>query len=275
LPPIRAEGFVLRSQPLGEADKIVTFLTREEGKLRALAKSARKSRRRFGSSLEPWSRVSVALFERESTDLARLDACDLLESAFRLQEDFDTACLLAYLSEVSDLFARDRQPEPHYFRLLESLLRALREGLARPVARRYFEVWTLRLHGLLPELSRCEDCGAALGARGLVVDVVSGGAFCPRCARPGGGRGPGEGVWGGACWPRGARPGAGRAPLKAAGAGMLEKILRCHPSELARERHDAAGLGEVGHLASSALAAFAQTRFRSERFLTSPHKAAS
>jgi DNA repair protein RecO (recombination protein O) len=253
LPPIRAEGFVLRSQTLGEADKIVTFLTREEGKIRALAKSARKSRRRFGSSLEPWSRVSVALFERESSDLARLDACDLLESAFRLQEDFDTACLLAYLSEVTDLFARDRQPEPHYYRLLESLLGALRQGLARGVARRYFEVWTLKLHGLLPELSRCEDCGAAPGARGLVVDVVSGGAFCPRCA-PGG---------------------AGRAVLKAAGAGVLEKILRSHPAHLVGGAHDPAGLGEVGHLASSALAAFAQTRFRSERFLSSPHKAAS
>jgi len=253
LPPIRAEGFVLRSQPLGEADKIVTLLTREEGKIRALAKSARKSRRRFGSALEPWSRVGVALFERESSDLARLDACDLLESAFRLQEDFDTACLLAYLSEVSDLFSRDRQPEPHYYRLLESLLRALREGLARAVARRYFEVWTLRLHGLLPELSRCEECGAALGSRGLVVDVVSGGAFCPRCARPG----------------------AGRASLKPAGAALLDRILRSHPAHLIGAPHDASGLGEVGHLASSALAAFAQTRFRSERFLAPLHQAAS
>ncbi len=252
MPPIRAEGFVLRSQPLGEADKIVTLLTREEGKLRALAKSARKSRRRFGSSLEPWSRVSVDLFERESSDLARLDACELLESAFRLQEDFDTACLLAYLSEVTDLFARDRQPEPHYFRLLESLLRALREGLARDVARRYFEVWTLRLHGLLPELGCCQECGVALGSRGMVVDVVSGGAFCARCAPAG----------------------AGRATLKAAGAAMLESILRSHPSHLVGARHDAPGLGQVGHLASSALAAFTQTRFRSERFL-SLHKAAS
>ena len=65
MPVIRTEGFVLRSYPLGEADKIVTFFSRDEGKVRAVARSARKSRRRFGSSLELWSRVSLHIFEKE------------------------------------------------------------------------------------------------------------------------------------------------------------------------------------------------------------------
>jgi DNA repair protein RecO (recombination protein O) len=245
LPLVRAEGFVLRAQPLGDADKIVTFFTREEGKIRGVAKSARRSRRRFGSSLEPWSRVSVTLFEKESAELARVDACDLLESAYRLQEDPETACLLAYLAEVTDLFARDRQSEPHFYRLLGSLIEALREGLPRHAALRYFEVWTLKLHGLLPDLGRCGRCSASLSRGSLVMEVASGLVLCRRC---------------------GAQAGSGRVTLGEKSRVALAVILRRPPGDLGEDIASSA-LSDLGRMTTAALGSFAEAPFRSSRFL--------
>ncbi|MCI0408963.1 MAG: DNA repair protein RecO [Acidobacteria bacterium] len=247
MPLLRTEGFVLRAYPLGEADKIVTFLTREEGKIRGVAKSARKSRRRFGSSLEPWSRVSLTYFEKEASELGRVDACDLLESAYRLHEDLDTAWLLAYMAEVADQFSRDRQAEPHYYRLLGSLLGALREGLPRGVALRYFEVWTLKLHGLLPDLSHCAGCEEPPGRADLIVDLASGSVLCQRCC---GAEGP------------------SRVALRHGGRTVLASILREHPSILASRKLPSAGLKEVGRLTSASLLAFVGAPFKTARFLS-------
>lgn len=254
MPLLRAEGFVLKAYPLGEADKIVTILTREEGKIRGVAKSARKSRRRFGSSLEPWSRVSLTYFEKEVSELGRLDACDLLESAYRLHEDLDTAWLLAYMAEVADLFSRDRQAEPHYYRLLGSLLGALREGLSRHAARRYFEVWTLKLHGLLPDLSRCADCEASLGREGLILDLPSGSVLCRRC---------------------GSEESPSRIALRYEGRMVLGSILREHPAVLAGKKLSSPGLDEVGRLTTAALLSFVGAPFKSARFLKVAEEAAS
>jgi len=248
---VRAEGFVLRVQPLGEADKIVTFLTREDGKLRAVARSARKSRRRFGSSLELWSRVGLTLFEKEGLDLARIDGCDLLESAYRLQEDLETAYLLAYLAEVTDLFARERQAEPHFYRLLDTLLRALREGLPRALAARYFETWTLRLHGVLPDLERCGACGAYLAAGG-VFQSASGQILCHRSLP---------------------RPTPADIVVEGAGLEILRSILRHHPGQLAGRALPSSLLVRLGRVTGAALASFAEAPFRTSRFLAVAERA--
>src|SRR5881397_987173 len=161
---------VLRSQPLGESDRIVTFLTRSVGKLRGVAKGARRSRRRFGSNLEPLSRVRLQYFEREGSDLARIEAADLLESFYRLQEDPERAAVLACMAEVADTFAREQQEDEAYFRLLHAVLRAVQGGLDLDHAARYFEIWTLRLHGVLPSLASCATCGKEFGSRGGAYD---------------------------------------------------------------------------------------------------------
>ena len=180
---------VLRSHPLGESDRIVTFLTRSAGKVRAVAKGARRSKRRFGSSLEPLSRVRLQYFEREGSDLDRIEAADLLESFYRLQEDPERGAVLACMAEVADAFAREQQEDEPYFRLLHAVLRAVRDGMDLDQAARYFEIWTLRLHGVLPSLSSCARCGNELGARGGTYDRREGGVLCRRCApgRPPGG----------------------------------------------------------------------------------------
>jgi len=109
VPLTETEAFVLRSYPLGESDRVVTLLTRSVGKVRGVAKGARRSRRRFGSNLEPLSRVRLTYFEREGADLVRIDGAELLESFYLLQEDPERAAVLACLAEVADAFAREQQ----------------------------------------------------------------------------------------------------------------------------------------------------------------------
>jgi DNA repair protein RecO (recombination protein O) len=187
--PVReSEAFVLRSGPLGESDRIVTFLTRASGKLRGVAKGARRSRRRFGANLEPLSRVRLQYAQREGTDLARIEGAELLESFYRLQEEPERAAALACLAEVADAFAREEQADEAFFRLLHAVLRAVRAGLPIDAALRYFEVWTLRLHGVLPDLARCGRCRRELPERGSFYDRREGVAVCGRC----GARGPGD-----------------------------------------------------------------------------------
>src|SRR2546427_6273375 len=237
---------VLRSQPLGESDRIVTCLTRWAGKVRAVAKGARRSKRRFGSNLEPLSRVRLLYFEREGSDLARIDAADLLESFYRLQEDPERGAVLACMAEVADAFAREQQEDEPYFRLLHAVLRAVRDGMGLDHAARYFEIWTLRLHGVLPSLSSCARCGGELGPRGGVYDRREGGGLCRSCAP---GRPPGGVVL------------PGRAVAAAA------DILRRAPEALIGREAAAHGLAPLADLAEVVFFDLTDRRFKSYEVL--------
>jgi DNA repair protein RecO (recombination protein O) len=211
MPLKSTQGFVLRSYPLGEADLILVFLTHDEGRLRGVAHAARKSRRRFGAALELLSHVRIAYFEREGRELARIDQCDLLHSYFRLQQDLRASGYLSYIAEVAEEFSREHQEEVRFYRLLEATLAALEAGLDPAWAARYFELWTLRLHGLLPDLEVCAECGSRLRAAAR----YSAAERQLRCAR---------------CAPAGA---AAEVPLAA--LAHLRALLRRPPAEAAGE----------------------------------------
>lgn len=185
--PLReSEAFVLGSRPVGEADRLVTFLTRGTGKVRGVAKGARRSRRRFGSNLELLSRVRLSYFEREGADLARIEGAELLESFYDLQGDPERGAVLACFAEVTDAFAREQQEDEAFFRLLHAVLRSVRDGLGLDWAARYFEIWTLRLHGVLPSFQSCSGCGKDLPSRGARYDRRGGGVVCGRCGQDAG-----------------------------------------------------------------------------------------
>src|SRR5882672_5990639 len=230
MPLKESEAFVLRSHPMGESDRLVTFLTRGAGKVRGVAKGARRSRRRFGSNLELLSRVRLSYFEREGADLARIEGAELLESFFTLQEDPERGAVLACLAEVADAFAREQQEDEAFFRLLHAVLRAVREGLALDPAARYFEIWTLKLHGVLPSLAACGRCGAALTARGAGYDRREGVVLCGRCGRG---------------------SGAGDPSLPGAALAAAQSILSQAPGALIEAAPPAAGLAPLAALAAA------------------------
>lgn len=177
-----SEGIVLRTRPLGEADLLVVVLTPTEGKISGAAKSARRSRRRFGGALEPMTRGRATWTEIEGRELVRLESFEISVSFAERQADLSWFYLFAYLAEVADTFARERESDPRFYRLLCAATDASNQGLAPGVVRRWFEIWTLRLQGLLPDFDACTRCGAPMLGKDLVVAVETGDVLDLACA---------------------------------------------------------------------------------------------
>ena len=121
-----SEAFVLQTYPFKEGDLIVSFLTRDLGKLRGVARRARRPKSGFGSGLERLSHVKMAYFQRENRELVNIDSCEILHSHFSLAGDFTAACALDYIAEVSEHLLPPNEPNEKYFRLLTAVLAHLR-----------------------------------------------------------------------------------------------------------------------------------------------------
>src|SRR5512146_2036600 len=144
-----SEAIVLRSYPLHEADLLVTFFTRAEGKVKGVAKSAKRSRKRFGGALEPLTAVRVYYDDREGKELARIDSCDVVESPLATTVDYPRAVALGHIAELLDELLPDREANDAIFRLTWAVLQNLRAGaIWLPLT--YFDLWMVRLVGFLP-----------------------------------------------------------------------------------------------------------------------------
>ncbi len=154
-----SETFVLRTYPLREADLIVSFFTRDLGKLRGVARRARRPKSAFGSGLERLSHVRMTYFQRENAELANLTSCELIESQFAMQSDYARSVALDFLTEVADHLLPPHEPNEKFFRLLVAVLAYLRSGGEIWAAVVYFSLWAVRLTGILPELRVSEESG--------------------------------------------------------------------------------------------------------------------
>ncbi len=169
MPSRISEALVLRTYPLKEADLVVSFLTRDRGKLRGVARRARRPKNGFGAGLERLSHVRMSYFQRETRELVNLDSCELIHSQFGLVSDYWSAVALDFLAEVSEQLLPAGEPGERFFRLLLAVLDSLRSAPphaeARPEPWRavmYFSLWAVRLSGWLPELNVCQSCGCSL-----------------------------------------------------------------------------------------------------------------
>jgi DNA repair protein RecO (recombination protein O) len=154
-----AEALILDVFDLHDRDRIVTFLTREMGKKKGVAQGARTKHSRFGGQLQPLAKVQVTWFEKEGRDLGRLSSVELVRPAHRLQEDLEGILTGSYLADHILEFAQEGEESDLLYRLLDSTLEALLEGVDRDLAARYFEAWVLRLSGIFPSPSACPNCG--------------------------------------------------------------------------------------------------------------------
>ena len=184
-PPVKTEALVVRSRAYGEADKIVTFLTRDHGKLAGIAKGAAKSRRRFVGSLEPATEIRLTFRSRAQSDLCFVEAAEIIRSRHRLTRDLDRYAYTTYVLEVLDCMVEGREAEPAVYDLARSLLAEIdeREG-APPGAEvlRFFEMRLLTLCGLEPRLAVCRRCGRPSSeSRSARFDPIGGGIACERC----------------------------------------------------------------------------------------------
>src|ERR1700693_2110389 len=158
MPIKESEAIVLRGYPLGEGDRLVSFLDRQAGRVRGGARGARLPKSRFGSTLELLSYVRIWYFERENRDLVRINQCELLESFLDVQVDYQAGIGLALISEVTEAVLGEREAADAQFRLVLLSARAVRKHGASPVVLAYFCLWTARLGGWLGPLDRCAKC---------------------------------------------------------------------------------------------------------------------
>jgi DNA repair protein RecO (recombination protein O) len=172
-----SEAIVLRTYPLREADLLVTFFTRVEGKVRGVARSAKKSKRRFGGALEPLTYVRAFYDVRERNELARLDACEVLASPMASEVSYARAVALGHIAELLDELLPDREANDAIFRLTLSVLNVLDSSeIWMPVT--YFDLWLTRLVGFLPELTECVVCGCNLNGRRAYFHALADGLMC-------------------------------------------------------------------------------------------------
>ncbi len=155
MPARVSETYVLRTYPFRESDLIVSFFTRDQGKLRGVARRARKPKSSFGSGLERLSLINLSYSQKETRELVNLNSCELLQSQFDLLSDFDASVALDYLAEVSDHLLPPNEPNERFFRLLAAILDFMHERAPGAIwtAITYFSLWATRLSGFLPDLS--------------------------------------------------------------------------------------------------------------------------
>jgi DNA repair protein RecO (recombination protein O) len=176
-------AIVLHTVDTGEADRVVTLLSRERGKVAAYARGARASRRRFGGALEPFTLVAAEVRERSASELLGLESVTPLESFGGIRVDLARIACAGYAAELARELVSDHEPHEDLFDLLAAYLAALAAGPARPAALRAFELGALRAAGLSPRLDACARCGGRLAAGGPArFDPGQGGILCPSCA---------------------------------------------------------------------------------------------
>ncbi len=146
-----SETFVLRTYPFREGDLIVSFFTRDEGKLRGVARRARKPKSPFGSGLERLSQVRMAYYQRENAELANLTSCELIQSQFDLGSDYGRGLALDFFTETAEHLLPAHEPNEKYFRLLAAALAHLRAGGDVWETVLYFALWSVRLTGIFPD----------------------------------------------------------------------------------------------------------------------------
>ena len=175
---LSSEAVVLRTWPVHEADLIVSFFPRDYGRVRGVAKSALRSRKRFGGSLEPMTVARAWFAERPRQELARLDQLEILRSPLSLPVDPVRLTVLSFFAELLDEALPDHDPHETVFRLLLAVLDLTTvEQPWMPLT--YFQLWMTRLMGLLPDLVHCTACGEALQAGAASFNTLGDGLFCP------------------------------------------------------------------------------------------------
>jgi DNA repair protein RecO (recombination protein O) len=175
--PKQSEALILRTYPFLEADLLVTLFTRAEGKVRGVAKAAKRSKRRFGGALEPLTHVIAHWEDKAKQELARLDSCEIISSPLTTEVSYPRLVALSYVAEVIDQLLPDREPSDEIFRLALAVVRQLTpDAIWMPLT--YFDLWIVRLIGLLPELNECVVCGTSLNGTKAWFHPLADGLLC-------------------------------------------------------------------------------------------------
>jgi DNA repair protein RecO (recombination protein O) len=172
----RDHGIVLRTYKLGEADRIVVFITRGHGKVRSVAKGVRKTRSKFGARLEPTSHVALQFYEGRELDI--VTQAESIDQFRAIRDDYDRFTRASAMLEAVDQIAQEREVSPGLYNLLLGALRTL-DARDAPLVVAGFFLKLLAQEGFRPQLDECVQCGAADDL--VALDIDQGGVLCRSC----------------------------------------------------------------------------------------------
>ncbi len=173
----RCQAIVLKRRDYGEADRILTLYTREQGKVDAIAKGVRRITSRKSGHIELFTRSNLLLARGRSLDV--LTQAETIEPYAGLREDLVRTTYAYHIAELLDRLSEDGSPSPPVFELLCQALEALCEDDDPSLVARYFELRLLGLSGYRPQLFNCLICGASLEEEGNAFSPDAGGVACP------------------------------------------------------------------------------------------------
>jgi DNA repair protein RecO (recombination protein O) len=185
MPARETEAIILKTFPLGEADRLVSFFGRSSGRMRGVASGARRLKNRYGSTLEILSHVQLWYVEKETRELVRIQQAESLESFHKAQSDYELSTGLAVVSEVSELVLPEHEVSESMFRLILLTAQEIERTSDWNLPLSYFAFWTVRLGGWLPRFDRCGSCDAPFASQPAFYDTTRSGLFCEKCRRTG------------------------------------------------------------------------------------------
>lgn len=187
MPYYKNPAVVLHSLDFAESDKLITFFSRDFGKLKGVAKGAKRSRKRFGSGLEPLTYCTISFFEKERAQLVRLDHCEIIEPYSCIHDDVLKVGYASYLVELIREMVAEREANRELFKLFITFLSLINELSFREEFIRIFELRLLALAGYQPELTRCVVCRRVVNpTREHQFSVRKGGLVCLGCLKDAG-----------------------------------------------------------------------------------------
>jgi DNA repair protein RecO (recombination protein O) len=176
----RDQAVVLRTQKLGEADRIVTMLTRRHGKVRAVAKGVRRTKSRFGARLEPFIHVDVQNYQGRELDV--VTQAEIVDAFTRMMDDYDRYTAGTAMLEAAERLTEEREPTLRMYLLLVGALRSLDSGEHAPsLVLDAFLLRALSVSGYEPALDSCARCEAAGPHRWFTREA---GVVCSACRPP-------------------------------------------------------------------------------------------
>ncbi|MEN6622410.1 MAG: DNA repair protein RecO [Smithella sp.] len=179
----KTTGFVLRTLSYGESDLIVTFYSNEFGKLKGIAKGAKRSKKRFANVFEPFSLTSI-IFNRKNRDtLAFIETCEIIDHYDAIRLDLEKTLIASYFIDLADHFSPEGKKNEQVFELLQTFLTLLCAQKASDTLVRFFEMRMLKLAGFEPTLDRCITCQSPI-ANGSTYYFYAreGGIKCAKCS---------------------------------------------------------------------------------------------
>lgn len=181
--PEKLQAFVLTTFDYGDSDRIASLFTLEQGRIRAFARRARNSRRRFGAALENFARIEAQVGVRQG-GLSGLQQAEIHGIYPAIRGDLERIAHALYACELVDAMTPEGQPLPRLFRLLAAYLERLETAPASEGERRFFEINLLNILGYRPSLESCGRCGTPFGDRGALL-LDGGELVCHGCAGQG------------------------------------------------------------------------------------------